>query len=232
MLNHTRTGHDGAAASGERPPRAGSAPGARPAAGAKAAAGDYFSVLGVERAWHLDPARLAARHLALSRELHPDRFAQASPRERLLSLQRTTAVNDAYRTLRDPIRRAEYILRQAGIGHGDHDLACGHETNGVDHEFLEQIMHVRERMLELGIGGGRGREHPEALAMRAAAAAAVDELDRRMDAEFTRWERDPDGPASRAALLAVDRCLAERRYHVNILREIDGEEIPAGHGAL
>jgi molecular chaperone HscB len=193
---------------------------------------DYFAVLGVERAWHLDSARLAARHLALSRELHPDRFAQASPRERLMSLERTTALNDAYRTLRDPIRRAEYILRQAGIGHGDLDLARGHETGGIDLEFLEKIMHVRERMLELGVTGGRGREHPEALAMRDSAAAAIAELDRRIDAEFTTWERDPDGSGSRAALLAVDRCLAERRYYVNILREIDGEDVPAGHGAL
>lgn len=194
--------------------------------------GDHFAVLGVERAWHLDRARLAERHLALTRELHPDRFAQASPRERLLSLERTTALNDAFRTLNDPIRRAEYILRQAGIGHRDHDLARGHETAGTDPEFLEEIMHVRERMLELDVAGGRGREHPEAVAIRAAAAAKIQDFDRRMDERFTAWERDPDGPGSRAVLLEIDRCLGRRRYYVNIVREIDGEEIPAGHGAL
>jgi len=215
MLSETKRGQGDAAAPGGRTDP-----------------GDHFAVLGIERSWHLDTARLAARHLALSRELHPDRFAQASPRERLLSLERTTALNDAYRTLRDPIRRAEYILRQAGIGHGDHDHELGHETGGVDHEFLEKIMHMRERMLELGIAGGRGGEHPEALAMRTAAAAAIDDLDRQIDAEFTAWERDPGGSGSRAALVQVDRCLAQRRYYVNILREIDGEDIPAGHGAL
>ena len=93
-------------------------------------------------------------------------------------------------------------------------------------------MHMRERMLELGIAGGRGGDHPEALSLRAAAAAAIEDLDRRIDAEFTAWERDPGGPGSRAALLQVDRCLAERRYYVNILREIDGEDVPAGHGTL
>jgi len=220
MLSDTRPGQSGAHSDVQ-------APGAAPAA-----ASDYFAVLGVERSWHLDPARLAARHLALSRELHPDRFAQASPRERLMSLERTTALNDAYRTLRDPIRRAEYILHQAGIGHSDHALARGHETNGVELEFLEKIMHFRERMLELGIAGGRGGEHPEALTMRAAAAAAIADLDRQIDAGFTVWEHDPDGPGSRPALLGVERCLAERRYYVNILREIDGEDVPAGHGTL
>jgi molecular chaperone HscB len=201
-------------------------------AGGGTAPSDHFAVLGLERAWHLDRARLAERHLALTRELHPDRFAQASPRERLLSLERTTALNDAFRTLNDPIRRAEYILRQAGIGHGDHDLARGHETAGTAPEFLEEIMHVRERMLELDVAGGRGREQPEALAIRAAAAAKIRDLDRGMDERFTAWERDPDGPGSRALLLEIDRGLGRRRYYVNIVREIDGEEIPAGHGAL
>jgi len=207
-------------------------PGGATTPGGTPAPRDHFAVLGIERAWHLDRTRLTERHLALTRELHPDRFAQASPRERLLSLERTTALNDAFRTLSDPIRRAEYILRQAGIGHGDHDLARGHETAGTDSEFLEEIMHVRERMLELDVAGGRGRERPEAVAIRAAAAAKIEDLDRRMDEGFTAWERDPDGPGSRAVLLEIDRCLGRRRYYVNIVREIDGEEIPAGHGAL
>jgi molecular chaperone HscB len=193
---------------------------------------DAFQVLGVPQSWHLDAELLAARHLALSRELHPDRFAQASPRERILSLERTTAVNDAYRTLRDPIRRAEYLLRQHGIGHSDQDIARGRESGGTDPAFLAEIMEIREQMLELGLAGGRGKEAPEARAIRADAAARIAALDQEIDRQFTVWEGDPSGPGARAALLAVDRALGQRRYFVNIVREIDGEEAVAGHGRL
>jgi molecular chaperone HscB len=193
---------------------------------------DFFAVLGVPRAWHLSAQILQARHLALSRELHPDRFAQASPRERILSLERTTAVNDAYRTLRDPIRRAEYILRLHRIGHGDQDIARGFESRGADPVFLAEIMEIRERMLELGLDGGRGRTHPEGLAIRNEAAARIAAIDAELDRLFTVWEADPEGPGARPALLEVDGCLAQRRYFVNIVREIDGEEAVAGHGKL
>jgi molecular chaperone HscB len=193
---------------------------------------DYFEVLGVPHVWHLDTEFLAARHLALSRELHPDRFAQASPRERIMSLERTTAVNDAYRTLRDPIRRAEYLLRQHRIGHLDQDLARGHEHGGTDPDFLAEIMQIREQMLDQGLAGGQGREAPAGRAIRADAVARIAGLDAEIDRQFTVWEADPAGPGARAALLAVDRCLARRRYFVNIVREIDGEEAVAGHGKL
>ncbi len=200
--------------------------------GSGRARADHFAVLGVPRRWHLDAALLAERHLALTRELHPDRFAQASPRERLMSLERTTAINDAYRTLRDPIRRAEYILSLAGIGHGDHSLAQGHESAPTDPEFLEEIMHVRERMMELDLGGGHGRESPEAVAIRAGAEAKIAAIDQRIADQFAVWEQDPGAAGSQAILLDIDRCLAQRRYYINIVREIEGEEIPAGHGTL
>ncbi len=208
------------------------AKGTAPHPGARAGEPDHFAVLGIERAWHLDAALLAERHLALSRELHPDRFAQASPRERLLSLERTTALNNAYRTLRDPILRAEYILRQEGIGKSGPDPAGDSGPGEVDAAFLEEIMHVRERMLELGLGGGRGRQQAAGIAIRAEAEAKISEIDRRIDDQFSAWEQQPAAARSRTFLLEIDRCLARRRYYANIVREIDGEDVPSGHGAL
>jgi molecular chaperone HscB len=195
---------------------------------------DYFAVLGVPRTWHLDHNLLAARHLALSRELHPDRFAQATPRERILSLERTTAVNDAYRTLRDPIRRAEYILRQHGIGHADQDIARGLKAAATDPEFLAEIMEIRERMMDAGLEGGRGRDAPEAQSIRAAAETNIAALDQAIAEHFRTFESlaDREGDEARQVLLEVDGYLARRRYYVNIVQEIDGEEIPAGHGRL
>jgi hypothetical protein len=94
------------------------------------------------------------------------------------------------------------------------------------------ILVIREGWLDLGLAGGRGREAPAGLAIRAEAESRIAALDQAIDREFTRWEADPQGPEARAALLAVDRSLAQRRYFVNIVREIDGEEAVAGHGKL
>src|SRR6516225_12473093 len=80
---------------------------------------DYFDVLGVKRAYHLDPAELEARYLALSRQTHPDRFAKALPRERLEAVVRNTELNDAYKVLKHDIKRAEYLLKLEGIDVGE-----------------------------------------------------------------------------------------------------------------
>ena len=80
---------------------------------------DYFDVLGVARAYHLDASDLEKRYLALSQALHPDRHARSSPTERLQSLEQTTALNDAYRTLKSDSRRAHYLLGLEGVDISD-----------------------------------------------------------------------------------------------------------------
>src|SRR2546421_1694689 len=72
--------------------------------------GDSFAFLGVPRKLDLDVQDLEQRFRALSRQFHPDYFYNASPAERRASLERSSYLNDAYRTLRDPIRRLEYLL--------------------------------------------------------------------------------------------------------------------------
>jgi molecular chaperone HscB len=67
--------------------------------------GDYFSFLGVPRKLNLDLADLEQRFRALSRQFHPDYFYNATPAERRASLERSSYLNDAYRTLRQPITR-------------------------------------------------------------------------------------------------------------------------------
>ena len=76
---------------------------------------DKFAVLGLPRSFDLDEGQVDERFRALSRKLHPDRFARASAKERRFSLEQTTLLNDAYRTLRDPARRAEHLLELRGV---------------------------------------------------------------------------------------------------------------------
>jgi molecular chaperone HscB len=97
---------------------------------------DPFAALGVERRYDLSDAELEARFRDLSRKLHPDRFARASARERMLSLQAATTLNDAYRKLRHPIKRAEALLALGGHAIGEHDKVGG--------EFLAEMMELGE----------------------------------------------------------------------------------------
>ena len=77
--------------------------------------------------------------------MHPDRFAQAGDAERRASMQMTTRVNEAYRTLKSPVRRAQYLLELNGVD-------VGFETNtAMPREFLMEQMELRER-LEDGAG--------------------------------------------------------------------------------
>src|SRR5262245_7139963 len=77
--------------------------------------GDYFSFLGLPRRLSIDAADLERRFRTLSRQFHPDYFSTASRAEQRASLERSSYLNDAYRTLRDRAARTEYVLRLEGL---------------------------------------------------------------------------------------------------------------------
>ena len=79
----------------------------------------FFSFFGLPEHLSIDPADLQRRFYHLSRQLHPDRYTRKSEREQQYSLEATAILNDAYRTLRDPIKRAEYVLKQNGLDIGE-----------------------------------------------------------------------------------------------------------------
>ena len=76
---------------------------------------DFFSFFGLERKLNIDVARLERDFYQFSRKLHPDVFARATGKEQDWSLQKTSQLNDAYRTLKDPIARTEYLLKLEGV---------------------------------------------------------------------------------------------------------------------
>jgi molecular chaperone HscB len=79
------------------------------------AAMDHFARLDLPQRFALDVAELDRRYFALQRQLHPDRFASRSARERAVSQSQAVALNEAYETLKDPLSRAEYMLRLRGV---------------------------------------------------------------------------------------------------------------------
>jgi Fe-S protein assembly co-chaperone HscB len=104
---------------------------------------DHFSRLGLRPTFELDMDDLERQYFGFQRRLHPDRFAAKSPKERALSQSQATALNEAYETLKDPLKRAAYLLDLLGA---KVDLtACGTIS---DPELLMEQMEKREALAE------------------------------------------------------------------------------------
>ena len=102
----------------------------------------HFELLGLPPAYALDPLDLESRYRELQGRIHPDRFAAAPEAEKRLAMQWATRANEAYRTLRDPVDRARYILALKGFDTGE-------ETNtAMPADFLMQQMEWREAVAE------------------------------------------------------------------------------------
>lgn len=102
---------------------------------------DHFARLGVPPGFRIDPRDLEKRYFALQRQLHPDRFATRSPRERAISQNQAVSLNEAYDALRAPLARAEYLLALAGQPIGD-------DRTIRDPELLMEQMERRETLAE------------------------------------------------------------------------------------
>lgn len=104
---------------------------------------DYFTFFGLPQKLTLDPAELEQKFHSLSWKLHPDNFVRASESERQLSLERSSQLNDAYRTLRDPVSRVEYLLGLAGM------RKEGQHKQQAPPELLEEVFELNESLDEL-----------------------------------------------------------------------------------
>lgn len=105
------------------------------------AAVDHFVRFGVEMTFDVDVAALDRTYFDLQRQLHPDRFATKSPKERALSQQQATALNDGYETLKDPLKRADYLVHLKGVN------VLPEGCNLVqDQSILIEAMEMRERL--------------------------------------------------------------------------------------
>ena len=104
---------------------------------------NHFELFGLPVAFDVDLQQLADRYRELQRTLHPDRYANASDRERRLSIQHAAQVNEAFQTLKSSLRRARYLLQLKGIDFDDEK-----ETH-LDPAFLMEQMELREALAEI-----------------------------------------------------------------------------------
>jgi molecular chaperone HscB len=168
---------------------------------------DHFTQLGLPKRFDLDPAELEARYRELSRKLHPDRFAKAEPGERMLSVMASRALNDAYRLLKNPVKRAEYLLSLSGTQISENDK--------VGQEFLMEILELRETLAEAKASGDAAR-----------VAAMGDQVRARRDAAMAAAA----GLLTEGSELSAERQqeikhhLIAVRYFQRFLDEVTGDE--------
>lgn len=179
---------------------------------------DHFEVLGLPRKYHLDAADLEQRYLALQKETHPDRFAKALPRERMEAVVRNTELNDAYKILKNDIKRAEYILKLEGVDIGEEKPQA---TTGatkqlvVDPKLLMEIMELRESLAEARSDGDETKVEVltrDVVERRANAMKAVEE-------GFTAYET-----GNKKVLDGIARALVSLRYYARFMDEVEGKE--------
>ncbi len=103
---------------------------------------NYFLLLGLPVSFDIDKKTLNHNYHELQKTVHPDKFASASDRERMLSVQKAAQINDALETLKNPQRRSAYLLSLFGIDLGEND-------SSVDPVFLMEQMELREALSQV-----------------------------------------------------------------------------------
>lgn len=169
---------------------------------------DPFATLGAPRRFDLDLTALEKTHRELSRALHPDKFAQTSASERRAALEKAANVNEAWRIVRDPIRRAEALFRLEGVAVG--------ETNEpkASGAFLMDVMEQREALSE-------ARASKDLAAVRKLAAgigAKAKVAEAQLSSGFA------NGAPAKSELMALLPLLGELRFYRRFLDEAEAIE--------
>jgi molecular chaperone HscB len=194
--------------------------------------GDYFGFFGLPRRLQIDAQELERLFRDLSRKFHPDYYYNASPTERLASLERSSYLNDAYRALRNPVARVEHLLAVEGM-----PSATSPEGGAkVPPSLLEEVFALNEELDEIREAREAGID-PAALRVRLDAARAPidrkrEEHERDLQELMARWDAQEGVPPAerRATLEGLRDRLLERNYINNLLATIDREVASVGSG--
>jgi molecular chaperone HscB len=190
--------------------------------------GNYYSVFSLEPRLNLDLAALENEFHRLSRRLHPDRFARATESEKEWSLADTALLNDAYRTLRDPLRRTQYLLKlhgaEIGEEHARKDRPKGDMgASRAPADLLEEVFDLNMQLEEMRMARASGEDDPALAKSLSEAKAKFEglqaEVDDELRAQWTVWDNG-DEAARQAAQKTMVALLDRRRYLSNLVREV------------
>jgi molecular chaperone HscB len=192
------------------------------------ASGDYFTVFSLEPLLNVDLPALEHEFHRLSRKLHPDRFARASESERQWSLADTALLNDAYRTLKEPLRRTEYLLKLMGAEIGEESAAAEgnarKDPSRAPADLLEEVFELNMQLEEMRMAKKMGEQDPTLhdglVQAKKRFDGLLEDVDRDLRAQWNAWDQG-DAAARQAAQKQMVALLDRRRYLSNLVREVN-----------
>jgi molecular chaperone HscB len=196
----------------------------------------YFTQFGLPRHLDIDTAALEKSFYTQSRKLHPDRFASRPPDEQEAALVASSQLNDAYRTLRDPIARTEYLLALEGIqleeqsrAATDAARATGTEKKQVaPPDLLEEAFELNMQLEEMRMTKQMGDDDPQTRsdleAARTKFTAMLNDSQQQLESLWSKWdaaEDSNDSSARDAAKQSMVALLNRRSYIRNLVRDVN-----------
>jgi molecular chaperone HscB len=186
---------------------------------------NYFAFFGLSEKLSIDSAQLEAQFHKLSWKLHPDNFVRAGDFERDLSLNRSSELNDAYRTLREPISRVEYLLLRRGL------RKEGTTKQQAPPELLEEVFELNESLDQLREARAEGADLAALREPLDAARKSFQEKLEEVDAELVRigqeWDAAVDAAVDDAKkrdfLARMNEALNRRSYIRNLVASVQKE---------
>jgi molecular chaperone HscB len=192
----------------------------------------YFELFGLPRHLHVDTAALEKSFYAQSRKLHPDRFASKPMEEQAAALAASSQLNDAYRTLREPIARTEYLLGLEGVqleeqsrAATDAAKASGTEKKQVaPPDLLEEAFELNMALEELKMDKDDPEVRKQIEGERTKFTAMLSEAQEQLETLWTQWDGGIDANDEAAKGKAKDAMVAllnRRSYIRNLVRDVN-----------
>jgi molecular chaperone HscB len=196
---------------------------------------DYFTFFGLSRKLNIDLARLEREFYDLSRKLHPDLYARADSQEQEWSMEQSSQLNDAYRTLKDPIKRTQYLLRLEGVELEEQSKAAtdnARETGQIKQQvvppdLLEEVFELNMQLEELRANKKIGEDDVE---LTRELESRKEEFERQLAKSFedlklywNEWDNlvDAGTEAERAKVRdKIVDLLNRRNYIRNLVRDV------------
>jgi molecular chaperone HscB len=198
---------------------------------------DFFEVFGLRRHLRVDTAALEKAFYAQSRKLHPDRFAARPAAEQEAALAESSRLNDAYRTLKDPIARTQYLLSMEGVELEEQSKTAtdAARATGVEKkqlippELLEEVFELNMQLMEIKAAKEFGDDaDPDLRRDLEAAAKSFDEkmaeTQRELEGLWARWDAAEDAGDAAAKAATKDALVAllnKRSYLRNLVRDVN-----------